>query len=308
MMPEEPSQSVARGGLYMTLGMLAVALMGAVVKWASAGFSTELLTSLRFIFGLVIAVAIFAVGRRVSLKSDSLNIQILIGLSWVLLVGIYYLSIRFIPLMDATLLLNTAAIFAPIFARVIDGKREPRLVWIGIVIGFLGVTVVLRPGPQLFENPISLIGILAGIFAGFRVFLLSKVKHEPSQRTTIYSLAVGSIFCLLVMAAVGFPIQVPQWEVMLFTPRQIFVPFFVDSSLVLAVIVLGGFSVLVNMFMAKSLRFATVGQISPFRYTAVAFAGFLDWSIWGVEPTWPSYVGFSLVLVGVMVIIRGSRV
>ena len=32
MMPEEPSQSVARGGLYMTLGMLAVALMGAVVK------------------------------------------------------------------------------------------------------------------------------------------------------------------------------------------------------------------------------------------------------------------------------------
>ena len=145
---------------------------------------------------------------------------------------------------------------------------------------------------QLFENPISLIGILAGFFAGLRVFLLSKVKHEPSQRTTIYSLFVGSVFCLLVMAAVGFPIQVPRWEVMLFTPREILVPYFVDSSLVLAVIVLGGFSVLVNMFMAKSLRFATVGQISPFRYTAVAFAGVLDWSIWGVEPTWPSYVGF----------------
>ena len=64
----------------MTLGMLAVALMGAVVKWASSGFSTELLTSLRFVFGLVIAVAIYALGRRISLKSDSLKIQILIRL------------------------------------------------------------------------------------------------------------------------------------------------------------------------------------------------------------------------------------
>jgi len=292
----------------MTLGMLVTALMGAVVKWASAGFSTELLTSLRFFFGFVITVVIYAVGRRVSLKSDSLKIQILIGLSWALAVGIYYVSIRFITLMDATLLLNTAAIFAPIFARVIDGKREPKLVWLGIVIGFLGVAVVLRPGPRMFENPLSLIGILAGFFAGLRVFLLSKVKAEPPQRTAMYSLFVGSVFCLLILAAVGFPIQVPRWEVMLFTPRETLVPFLVDSSLIVAVIILGGFSILANLFMAKGLGLATVGQISPFRYTAVAFAGVLDWSIWGVEPTWPSYVGFLLVLVGVMVIIRGSRV
>ncbi len=138
--------------------------------------------------------------------------QILIGLAWVLAVGIFYVSIRFIPLMDATLLLNTAAIFAPIIARVWDGRRESRMVWVGITIGFLGVTVVLRPGVQLLENPISLIGVLAGFFAGLRVFLLSKVRHEPTQRTALYSLLVGSVFSLLVMAAVGFPIRAPGWE------------------------------------------------------------------------------------------------
>jgi drug/metabolite transporter (DMT)-like permease len=307
MKPEEPSQSVLRGGYYMTLGMLVAALMSAVVKWTSSGFSSEFLTSLRFVFGFVIAVSIYAAGKRVPLRTDSPGTQILIGLAWVLAVGIFYVSIRFIPLMDATLLLNTAAIFAPIISRVWDGRREPRMVWVGITIGFLGVTVVLRPGVQLLENPISLIGVLAGFLAGLRVFLLSKVRHEPAQRTALYSLLVGSVFSLLVMIAVGFPIRAPGWETMLFSPRESLAPYFVDSSLVFAFIALGVFSVLVNYFMAKGLRFGTVGQISPFRYTAVVFAGVLDWSIWGIEPTWPSYVGFLLVLVGVMFILRGNR-
>lgn len=292
----------------MTLAMFVAASMGAVVKWASNGFSSEFLTSLRFVFGFLFILVIYAFGRRDSLKTDSLKIQILLALSWVLQVGIYYISIRFIPLMDATLLMNTAAIFAPIFARIFDGKRERMMVWVGTGIGFLGVAVVLRPGPQLFENPMSLIGVMAGVFGGLRVFLMSKVKHEPPQRTTFYSLFFGGIFCLIFLSAVGFPIQVPGWERMLFTPREILAPFFVGSSLIVALIILGVFSILANQFIAKGLHYATVGQISPFRYMAVLFAGLFDWAIWGVTPTWPSYVGFLLVLGGVMVILRGKRI
>ena len=55
----------------MTLGMLVAALMSAVVKWTSSGFSSEFLTSLRFVFGFVIAVSIYAAGKRVPLRTDS---------------------------------------------------------------------------------------------------------------------------------------------------------------------------------------------------------------------------------------------
>ena len=106
------------------------------------------------------------------------------------------------------------------------------MVWVGTAIGFAGIVIVLRPGPQLFENPMSLIGVLAGFFAGLRLLLNSKLKHEPAQRTTFYSLLFGCAICLVLLVSVGLPIRVPQWETMLFTPTEAISRTFVDSSMI----------------------------------------------------------------------------
>ena len=304
--PDE-TQSIKAGAIYTTLAMAGAASLGALVKWASHGFSSEFLTSLRFFSGFLIFLAIYAFGRRVSLKTDSMRLQFGMALTWVLSILVFYISIRFIPLMDATLLLNTAAIFGPILARVFDGKREPLMVWVGTAIGFAGIVIVLRPGPQLFENPMSLIGVLAGFFAGLRLLLNSKLKHEPAQRTTFYSLLFGCAICLVLLVSVGLPIRVPQWETMLFTPTGAISRTFVDSSMITALVIFGVLSMLLPWLTALGLNYASVGQIAPFRYTAVIFAGLLDWAIWGVLPGWPSYVGFALVMGGAMIILRSKR-
>jgi drug/metabolite transporter (DMT)-like permease len=308
MKTHNSNSSITLGAIYIVLSMLGAASLGAVVKWASGGFSSEFLASLRFLAGLLVFVSIFLFffRGRISLKTDVLKMQAAVALAWVLGVLIYYVSIRFVPLMDATLLLNTAAIFGPILARFFDGKRESMLVWVGTMIGFVGIVVVLRPGPQLFENPMSLIGILAGFFAGLRLFLNSKIKGEPSQRTTFYSLLFGTAFCLIILLAVGLPIRVPSWEAMLFTPREMVAPLLVDSSLIGVLIIFGVLSMLSPFLLAKGLSHATVGQISPFRYSGVIFAGILDWIFWSVEPTWSSYAGLALVLGGSMIILRGK--
>jgi drug/metabolite transporter (DMT)-like permease len=300
-------QSIKAGAIYTILTMAGAATLGALVKWASGGFSSEFLTSVRFFSGFMIMILIYALGRHGSLKTKSLGIQFGVAASWVLGILIYYVSIRFIPLMDATLLLNTAAIFGPILAKFFDGKREPKLVWLGTAIGFAGIVVVLRPGPVLFENPMSLIGIMAGFFAGLRLLFNSKLKEDSAQCTTFYSLLLGSGICLLILLSVGVPIRAPHWETMMFSPRDSMSPWFVDSSLILVVVIFGLLSMLMPWLTAKGLSYASVGQIAPFRYTAVIFAGLLDWAIWDVVPSWPSYVGFALVLGGAMLILKGKR-
>ena len=306
MQNRTPESSLPLGAFYITLSMLGAAILGGLVKWSSAGFSSEFLTSVRFFSGFLVFLLIFAFSKRTSLKSDSPWTQFGVSASWVLGILIYYVSIRFIPLMDATLLLNTAAIFAPILARVFDGKREPIGVWIGTAIGFAGVVVVLRPGASLIENPMSAIGILAGFFAALRLLLNSKVKHEPAQRTTFYSLLFGCMVCLAILLTAGIPIRVPDWETMLFTPRES-TPKFVDSSLIIVALAFGVISMLLPLLTSAGLRHASVGQVAPFRYTAVIFAAILDLVFWGEVPTWPSYVGFGLVLGGAIIILRGRK-
>ena len=307
MTRQDLHQSVTAGAFYTTLTMVGAAGLGALVKWASNGFSSEFLTSVRFFAGFLILLVILAAGRRGSLRTRAIGIQFGVALSWVLGILIYYISIRFIPLMDATLLLNTAAIFGPLLARFFDGKREPKLVWLGTAIGFAGIVIVLRPGPVLFENPMSLIGVLAGFFTGLRLLFNSKLKEDSAQCTTFYSLLLGCGICLIILVSMGFPIRVPQWETMMFSPREAMSPLFVDSALVMVVITFGLLSMLIPWLTAKGLSYASVGQIAPFRYTAVIFAGILDWAIWGVIPGWPSYLGFGLVLGGAMFILKGKR-
>ena len=48
---------------------------------------------------------------------------------------------------------------------------------------------------------------------------------------------------------------------------------FVDSSLTTALVIFGVLSMLLPWLTALGLNYASVGQIAPFRYTAVIFAG-----------------------------------
>lgn len=306
MTDQEPRPSLSLGGLYISLSMLAGALLAGLVKWASVGFSSEFIVAIRFAAGLLVFLSLLAMKPRVSLKTRQWRMQIAVAVSWVLATLVFFYSIRFIRLMDAALLLNTAALFAPIFARVFDGKREPRLVWLGTLVGFIGVVVVLRPGPALLQNPISLIGLLAGVFAGLRVYFNGRLKGEPAKRTTFYSLLGGAVVAVVVLVAAGLPIRVPDWESMLFKPRDS-TPLFVDSSLVFVVLACGIISMIQPLLTAAGLRHASVGQIAPFRYTAVVFAGAIDFVFWGVVPTWPSWLGFALVFAGASLVVQGSR-
>lgn len=286
--------------------MAAVALMVAVVKWASHGFSSEFLMVVRWSAGLAVFVAFHAICKGASLRTARWRAQAIAAICWTVSIFLYYLSIRHIPLMDATLLLNTSALFAPVLTLVFTGQREPPSIWIGSAIGFVGVLVVLRPGSEVFQ-PMALLALASGLAMAFRIFVLSLLADEPKQRTTFYSLAVGLGVCLLLLAATGFQVARPSWEQMLFSSAQFARPLFVDSALIVAVVALGALSMLQTLLLAGSLQYATVGQIVPFRYTAVVFSAMLDWLFWNQQLSWSGLLGLGLIAIGALLVLRNRH-
>ncbi len=299
-------QSIVLGAVYTIGAMTAVAVMAAVVKWASHGFSSEFLMAVRWAAGLAVFFAFYAIFSRVSLRSARWPAQAGVAVSWTAAIFLYYVSVRYVPLMDATLLLNTSALFGPLLAVVFDHKREPWRVWGGSAIGFLGVLIVLRPGADVFQ-PMSLVALVAGLLMALRIYLNSRLADEPKQRTTFYSLAVGLAVCLLLMAATGFHVARPAWQGMLFTPAQVARPLFVDSALLGGVAALGALSLLQPLLVAWSLQYASVGQVAPFRYTAVIVAAAIDWLVWDQVPTWFAVGGMVLIGMGGMLILASPR-
>ncbi|GAG44862.1 unnamed protein product, partial [marine sediment metagenome] len=101
--------AIVLSAIYTTLAMTVVAVMASIVKWASHGFSSEFLMVVRWGTGLAVFVALYPLTRRVSLRTARWLAQSGVAVCWTAAIFLYYLSVRYVPLMDATLLLNTSA-------------------------------------------------------------------------------------------------------------------------------------------------------------------------------------------------------
>lgn len=298
---------VALGGLYSALAGIVVAGMAAIIKWGSHAFSTEFLMVIRFGMGLLAFGALILMERQVlPYRTTHWGLCSLMTAAWVGALFCLYFAVRFIPLTDAVLLLYTAPLFAPLLNWLILKKPESSSVWLGIGLGFVGVIIVLRPGADILQVH-ALIGLMAGLLIAVRLVINSSiVGKEPREVITFYSLGVGWLICVAVLAVTGF--HVANWERHLFPPRDWLHPWIVFPSVLLAVLILGIFSMLQPWFTTEAYEHASVGEVGPFRYIAVIFAALLDWLCWGVMPDLSSLLGFLFITTGgVWVIIHQGR-
>jgi drug/metabolite transporter (DMT)-like permease len=295
------------GGFFSALAGITVAGMAALVKWGSHAFSTEFLMVIRFGAGLAAFLALTLAQRQaIPFRTYRPLLCSLLAASWVGAIFCCYLALRYIPLPDAVLFFYTSPLFAPLLNRLFLKKRESNIVWIGIAVGFVGVAIVLRPGAGVLQAQ-ALLGLMAGVLIAVRMVINSVLSPtESRQLLTFYSLWVGFLICVAVLALTG--LHVSNWEQHLFPPRDWLRPWIIYPSVLLAVAALGLLSMLQPWSTSAAYEHASVGQVGLFRYAGVIFAAFLDWLCWGQVPDLSSVLGFLLITAGgVLVIVNGGR-
>ena len=291
------------GVLYTTLAMLAVAVMAAIVKWASLAVSTELLMVLRWVVGLLIFVSLYMPFRTgFVVRTEHPGLQALSAFCWTASIFAFYVSLRFMPMLEATLLLNTGVLFAPLIARVLAGERQAPLAWFANGVGFVGVIIALDPGETVFR-PAALLGLLAGFLAAVRVFVNRLLgAKEPVERTTFYSLAGGLVVCLLAFAVAGFPIRDGVGH--MFTPAERMDRWLTDGAMLVGMLTLGVLTMAQNLWNAAGLRHASVAELAPFRYSAVVFAAAIDLVVWDQVPQTSAWIGFAIIFLSAVALLR----
>lgn len=275
-------ENVWAGAIFILLAATSYACMGLLVKFGKNIPNEQLVFVRNFVCFLVLLPWIFFPQKK-PLATRMLFTHIVRALAGLLNMYCFFYSIRYIILADAMLLNNTMPLFIPLVMWVWKRERISLRLFPGLIIGFIGVLLILHPGKDIFR-PAAVFALLSGIFMSISMAGIRELsKIEPVYRILFYYFAISTVVS-------AFP---------LFFALQ-------NHTLIIWAILagVGVFAALYQFFLTKGYTFAPAAKISPVIYFAVIISGLFDWIFWKIIPSYLSYAGILLVIVGAVYCVR----
>lgn len=223
-------------------------------------------------------IPFFFVKKYPGLKTSFFSTHLIRDFSGVFSYYLYFVAIRYLNLVDATVLNYTAPFFVPLFWWVWMKEKVGRNVWWSIIIGFIGIAVILNPTKQIFQLGFVL-GIFAGILSGIAMCAIRvlSLKKEPTRRTLFYYFMVGSVL--------SFPFAWIYWV----SPTEL---------QWLKLILIGIATACGQIFLTISYRYGTASYLSPLGYSTVVYAGVISYFLLDKPIDARTIIGAILIIVG----------
>lgn len=197
---------------------------------------------------------------------------------------IYYAFAR-LPLADAYVLAFLGPVFVALMAALLLGERLSRNGWVGVVLGFVGVVVALRPGLQVLNLGHAAAACSALMF-GLSILLLRKIRKGESEAALVVVLLVVSMLVslALILGGGGFaPVGIVQ--------------------LGLAALA-GGGSALGHVLLIRAGRSGAASIVAPCQYSQLIWAGLYGLVLFGTPVDLPVMAGAAIIVLSGWLILR----
>lgn len=271
-------QDNTRGALLMMGAMAGFTFNDAVIK--STGGEVPLF-QLIFLRGVLACLFLFALARYLrALRFDLLRRDwTLVALRSAAEVGatVFFLSALFrMPLANVTAVLQILPLSVALGAALFLGEPVGWRRWIAIAVGFSGMLLIVRPGPEGFSQ--------ATLFALITV-ICATIRDLATRRMSaaVPSIMVSLMGAVSVTLFAGFASLPGGWE-----------PIAPVNALKIAVA--AGFILAAYLCSVMVMRVGEISFTAPFRYTGLVWALILGYLVWG---DWPS----ALTLLGAVIVV-----
>jgi drug/metabolite transporter (DMT)-like permease len=264
-------------GILCRLGMGAsFSTMGALLKLASThGLNAPELVFYRSLFSLPVVLAwTLSQESLASLRPKRPLAHVWRSGLGLLSMGLTFQALILLPLADATAINFTAPIFATILSFLILHEDVGVLRWAAVVVGFVGVLVVSRPGGSSLPVAGVAIALVAAVSQGAVTTTLRHLQRTENIAAIVFWFAIaGTVVGGLMMPVFG------HWH-----------------GLNALLLVFGGGLAggLGQLFMTSSLR-APVAVVTPFDYLQILAATLYGWLLFSDLPTQHTIVGATLI-------------
>ena len=198
-MNSSPFSPALRIAFWMTVTALAFGVLMGLVRHTGEELSVFVISFWRFVFSIVLFLPWFLRVGVTGVKSSRWLMHILRA-SFLIVSSVCLMSsIMLMPLDEATALSFTTPLFTVIGAILFLGEKAGPQRWIALIIGFVGMLIILRPGMALINWAALLVLVSAITFAA--VTLTGKVvARTESPEFMVVALGVCAVPLSLIPA------------------------------------------------------------------------------------------------------------
>lgn len=240
-------------------------------KVLAATYPIPLLVFFRSIFALMMCLAIAShLGGLGVLRAERPAALVIRGVVWLLMLACSFAAYHLLPIGDAAAIEFVGPIFIAVLGGVALGETVGTKRWLAILVGFLGVSLIVRPGFGALHY-----GMLFALGNALFYAVGSLLVRRLSQTESVIAIVFYS--CLVSTAASGM--IVPWFWV---TPT----PF--DLMLLCAI---GIFGAMAQYLVTQSFYYAPASIVSPFTYSGLIWALLFGFLIWNETPDLLGLVG-----------------
>lgn len=194
-MPASPKHNYLSGALWMVAGGLLFVAVAVLVRHLGSDLPAVEAAFIRYVFGLILLIPVIMRMRWRRVRGKNLQLYAWRGLAHGAAVMLWFFAMARIPISEVTAIGYTTPIFTVMGAVLIFGERIRMRRIIAIIIGFVGILIILRPGFQTIE-----VGSLAQLVAApcFAISFLFAKKLTNTENSSD-TLVMLSVFCTLVL-------------------------------------------------------------------------------------------------------------
>jgi drug/metabolite transporter (DMT)-like permease len=268
--------------------------MGLIIKHLSPRYGAAELSAWRNMFGLIPSIIVLYASREWHAKGRILLVRqwklaLFRGVVLTFAQFLFYLSLGLLTFATASTITYANSLFAVALAVPLLRERVGWIRWSAVIVGFIGVIWIVRPGSDTF-TPAALLPLgAAACYAIVGVTIRLMDDDIPTPLINLYSSVVALVGAvMLTFFTSGFtPLHEPTdiWWLM----------------------AMGGFGGCAVLLLIMAYRRGEQSNLAPFNYFGIPLAFVLGWMFFDEAPWGELFPGALLILASGLLIVWRER-
>ena len=255
--------------------------MGAGVKFLSDDLHPITICFYRCLMGLIIITPFVAKNNFQALQTDNMRLQIFRALINIISMICWFSAIGMMHFEKATALGFTTPLFTTVLAVLILGEVIRFHRTAALLLGFIGILIIIRPGYMPFEFG-TILMLIASFSFSFVLIFVKKLSATDSSLTIIF-------YHLIYMTPVFFILSLFYWENINLNQLIIFT-------------LMGASGLLSHWCLAQAFKMSDTTFVMPLQFTKLIWASLIGLFIFAEQPDIWTWVGGVIIFISVVYI------
>ena len=261
----------------MILGMFCLSVNDITYKNLSFNFPVWEAVFFRALSGSIISIFLVYFSGFKSLKTKKPVRHFIRAFSAVGCVVLYIYGIKYLLLSENIAIAHSAPIIAALLAVPILGEKIGIHRILAILIGFVGVVIIVKPGTDLFQLK-SLLPIGSALFMASVYLSTRSLMNTESSTSIVFYYSFALLFTSII-----------------FFPNDFIIPNSLNLILAFSLGIMGSLG---HFFMSQAAKHADVAVTSPFEYSSFVFVGIMGFLFFAEIPSKSIINGGILIILG----------